>query len=126
MSGDEDTAAQSALSGWGADESDDTEEDTDADSGQTDGSQRERDTDHSHRGRSVFEDPSISDDASLSDYSCPWCLHPADDFTVRRNSDDDVIGELPMDPQISCGNCSAVIPVHAAWYKRGEKICIPV
>lgn len=57
----------------------------------------------------------------FADDSCPWCLGSADDFVTKTN--DDVPGELPQSPQVSCGHCSAVIPVHMDWYQRGEKIC---
>lgn len=53
--------------------------------------------------------------------SCPWCLESPDNFVKRH--EEDAVGELLDDPQVSCGNCGSVIPTDADWYIRGEKMC---
>jgi hypothetical protein len=119
---DDETAAQSALSAWGGDESDDTDEVEESNSDQTDGSQRGYSDEPDTRTRDPFDFPTISDEAVFTVSSCPWCLHPASDF--RLQYPDDSIGEVMRNPLVSCGNCSACIPVEEDWYRNGEKICV--
>lgn len=54
----------------------------------------------------------LSDDATLDDTSCPWCLAPASHFRHLG------------DGRVGCGNCHAVIPTDADWYNEGEKIVV--
>jgi len=119
---DDDTAAQSALSAWGSDESDDTDEDTEPNSDDTGGSHSPSTSDPDTRTRDPFDFPTISDDAVFTIGSCPWCLEPASKFDLKYP--DDFIGEPIRNPQVSCGNCSACIPVEQDWYQRGEKVCV--
>lgn len=53
----------------------------------------------------------VSDEASWADDSCPWCLHPADEF----EHDDSGVG---------CPNCDARIPTESKWYQNGDKIIV--
>jgi len=55
------------------------------------------------------------------DLSCPWCLAPKSEFKIREMSDIDVDAESGR--QVSCGNCSAVIPIESDWYLNGVKMC---
>ena len=113
----DDPKAQSALDAWGSSDGDDDEEEVDSEPPETD-----VEPSRWSGPRSPFADPAISDDAVLTDYSCPWCLHPAEEFRLKYA--DDFIGEPMRNPLVSCGNCSACIPVETDWYQRGEKICV--
>lgn len=98
---------QSNLGDWGVDtpEPEEDEEETQV-------------TESSEGGRSRFEkamDEAPDNAEPFDDLSCPWCLGPKDDFKTEE-----VAGER----QVSCTNCSAVIPTTADWYLRGEKIAI--
>lgn len=59
-----------------------------------------------------YIDERVSDDASFSRLSCPWCLEPRDGF--ERN----------IEGQLGCNNCEAIIPEDSEWYQNGEKIVI--
>lgn len=109
--------AQSALDAW--DDGDEVDVDSEA-------SEADVERSDSKRGRSPFADPALSESAVVTDESCPFCLHPSDEFEERYRTDDDVVGELLREPTVSCPNCEAAIPVDAEWYQRGEKICVPV
>jgi hypothetical protein len=116
---------QSALDSWTSsneseDDSGDTEE-AQSDSKAADGVRKDANELASRLERIGAY---VSEDAVMDDESCPWCLHPSDEFIVKRESDDDVEGRLICDPQVSCPNCSAVIPVDAEWYQEGEKIVV--
>ena len=116
---EEEPTGQSALDAWGGDSDEETENKSEA----SNGGSKTVDVESGRTGRSPYSDPALSDDAVLTKESCPWCLHPSDEF--REKTNEDVRGELIHSPQISCDNCSAVIPVEEGWYQRGEKICVP-
>lgn len=54
----------------------------------------------------------LSDNRNGDPLSCPWCLEPHTGFRE--------LGE----GRYGCSNCSAVIPVFAAWFWRGKKVVV--
>lgn len=110
MSND-DTAAQSALSAWGdSDDESDMDEGTQSDSKAVEGGVSRQ---SESKGPTRLNLRVLSENATLDDDSCPWCLHPASEFR-----------DLDMNDKIGCPNCGGVIPVDAEWYQNGEKICL--
>lgn len=114
----DDGDGQSALDAW-TDDGDGEEESVDSEP-----SDSGVESSDGQRGPSPFADPRLSEEATVTEYSCPWCLHPADDFKTRPRNDD--VERSWTNPRVSCSNCDAVIPIHSTWYKRGEKVCVPV
>lgn len=65
--------------------------------------------------RNAISYPMMSPKSTLDEPSCPWCLHPASEFTDQPDN-------KPLDK--ACPNCHTPVPVDEDWYKRGEKIVV--